>query len=129
MPLIINDKRIDSISGPISFTLLKPKKYVFDELKKEGTRLPIMMLFGDEHFSSEHMCNSCSCSLGNKGCCMPIYSDEFLQLIDSLATKEHPVDFNIEGFLSQKLKDRIKSDDEDGIKYYKGVAKEKNTPM
>ncbi len=108
MPLIINDKRIDRISGPVSFSLLKPKKYVFDKLKKEGVRLPIMMLFGDRHYSEEQQCDTCTCS--SEGCCMPVYSEDFLQLIDSLSTKEHPIDFNIEGFVGKKTRELLKND-------------------
>ena len=110
MPLIINDKVIDKLSGPIAFSLIKPKKKAFDTLKKEGTRLPIMMLFGDMHFSAEHQCESCTCSLKNRGCCMPVYSDEFLKIIDSLATKENPVDFSIEDFVTGEKRESLKKE-------------------
>ena len=98
--MLIKDKKIERISGPVSFALLKPKKFIFDELKKEGVHLPIFMLFGDEHFSTEKQCEKCTCdgSSSYKGCCMPIYSNEFLRLIDSMATTEYPIDFGIEGF-------------------------------
>ena len=96
--MFIKDKKISSISGPVSFGLLKPKKFIFEELKKEGVHLPIFMLFGDIHFSYEHQCEKCSCNLQDRSCCMPVYSNEFLRLIDSMATKEHPIDFGIEGF-------------------------------
>ena len=41
--MLINNKKIDRISGPVSFALLKPKMFIFDELKKEGVHLPIFM--------------------------------------------------------------------------------------
>ncbi len=103
--MLIKDKKIDRISGPVSFALLKPKKFIFDELKKEGVHLPIFMLFGDVHFSGKYQCEKCTCEgsssafgSSSAGCCMPIYSNEFLRLIDSMATKKHPIDFGIEGF-------------------------------
>ncbi len=96
--MLIKDKKIASISGPVSFALLKPKKFIFDDLKKEGVHLPIFMLFGDYHFSDDFQCENCSCNLEDRSCCMPVYSDEFLRFIDSMATKEYPIDFGIEGF-------------------------------
>ena len=96
--MLIKDKKIASISGPVSFALLKPKKFIFDDLKKEGVHLPIFMLFGDYHFSDDFQCENCSCNLEDRSCCMPVYSEEFLRFIDSMATKEYPIDFGIEGF-------------------------------
>ena len=110
MPLIINDKRIDKLSGPVTFSLIKPKKRVFDALKKEGVRLPIIMLFGDIHFSADYQCESCTCSHINRSCCMPVYSNEFLKIIDSLATKEHPVDFSIESFVTGERREKLKKE-------------------
>ena len=96
--MLINNKKIDRISGPVSFALLKPKMFIFEELKKEGVHLPIFMLFGDVHLSDEKQCEKCSCKLEDSSCCMPIYSEDFLKLIDNMATKEYPIDFGIEGF-------------------------------
>lgn len=45
MVLIINDKKISKISGPVGYTLLKPKKKVFNDLLKEGVRLPLIFFF------------------------------------------------------------------------------------
>ncbi len=128
MPLTINDKVIDKLSGPISFSLLKPKKRVFDNLKKEGVRLPIMMLFGDIHYSAEKQCEKCTCSLINRGCCMPVYSEEFLQLIDSIATKDNPVDFSLEDFTTgkymEKIKNELKSNKYNSEKYNTSIPME-----
>jgi len=106
--MLINNRKIDRISGPVSFALLKPKKFIFDELKKEGVHLPIFMLFGDVHYSNEYQCNNCTCNESSAfGCCMPIYSNEFLRLIDSISTPENPVDFGIEGFYAGKYKEEV----------------------
>jgi hypothetical protein len=104
--MLINNRKIDRISGPVSFALLKPKKFIFDELKKEGVHLPIFMLFGDVHFSDKYQCNNCTCDGGS--CCMPIYSNEFLRLIDSISTPENPVDFGIEGFYAGVNKQNLR---------------------
>jgi hypothetical protein len=117
--MLIKDKKIDRISGPVSFALLKPKKFIFDELKKEGVHLPIFMLFGDVHFSDKYQCNNCTCNGGSSavGCCMPIYSNEFLRLIDSISTNEYPVDFGIEGFYAGVEKQNLRY--EDNLKLFK----------
>ncbi len=127
MPLVIGDKQISKISGPIGFSLLKPKKDVFNKLKSEGIRLPIIMMFGDHHFSDKYQCNMCTCSTDSRECCLPVYSDEFLTLLDSLATKNNPVDFSIEGFYAGKIREDVKTDE--SRKISKKIAIEKNTPM
>jgi hypothetical protein len=128
MPLVIGEKQISKISGPIGFSLLKPKKDVFNKLKSEGVRLPIIMMFGDHHFSDKYQCNMCACSTDSKECCLPVYSDEFLSLLDSMATKKDPIDFSIEGFFAGNLRENyIKT--EKGRISDKKYAKEKNTPM
>jgi len=119
--MLINNKKIDRISGPVSFSLLKPKMFIFDELKKEGVRLPIFMLFGDVHFSDKHQCNNCTC-VDSSSCCLPIYSDEFLRIIDSIATPENPVDFGIEGFYAGKQKENLKN--ENTLKYFRTLNKD-----
>ena len=119
--MIINNKKIDRISGPVSFSLLKPKMFIFDELKKEGVRLPIFMLFGDVHFSDKHQCNNCTC-VDSSSCCLPIYSENFLRIIDSIATPENPVDFGIEGFYAGKQKENLKN--ENTLKYFRTLNKD-----
>ena len=44
--MLIKDKKIDRISGPVSFALLKPKKFIFDELKKEGKKQRTILYAG-----------------------------------------------------------------------------------
>lgn len=73
------------------------------------------MLFGDEHFSLKYQCDNCDCT--SEGCCMPIYSNEFLRLIDSMATPEHPIDFGIEGYRSKRVREELRK--EEVLKKYK----------
>jgi hypothetical protein len=61
MPLQLGSKRIDNISGPISFDLLKPPLSLYREYKQMNTNAPIFMLFGDVHNSTSGMCQNCSC--------------------------------------------------------------------
>jgi hypothetical protein len=98
MPLLVKDLTIDSITGPVSMTLLVPEPDLVNAVKRN---VPIVMLFGDEHFSEEGYCSQCSCNLKQKHCCYEIWSKEFLQVFDSLATKDKPIDFYIETFTNK----------------------------
>lgn len=93
MPIIINNQTIDKISGPVSIYVLKPKETYFRDLKKNDVYAPIFMLFGDEHFSLEGLCEPCE----DSSTCYVFYKERFLKLIDSLAEPEYPIDFFIEG--------------------------------
>ncbi len=126
--MLIKDKKIASISGPVSFALLKPKKFIFDDLKKEGVHLPIFMLFGDIHFSDDFQCDKCSCNLKDRSCCMPIYSEEFLRLIDSMATKEYPIDFGMEGFSLEGDRELFEKYGEKAAKYFKELEDKGSIP-
>lgn len=116
--MLIKDTKVSRISGPVGFSLIKPKKSIFNEFKQHGIHLPIMILFGDIHNSSENLCNSCTC--GKKGCCMAVYEDKFLQLLDSIATPEFPIDFGVEMYLTSTDKKYLK--DENIVKYQKETA-------
>ena len=50
MPLVIDGNRINKISGPVSMSILTPKK---SEL---FPNLPVYMLFGDVHNDRKNMC-------------------------------------------------------------------------
>lgn len=112
MPLIIKDKTIDHISGPVSFIALKPKN---------NLNLPIIMLFGDIHFSIKGMCDC------KKEGCYKIYDSSFLQIIDSLSTSDHPVDFNIESWMLKYQREQLK--EETFILKYKELAKKSKHPI
>lgn len=89
--LLIKDKLINKISGPVSFFILTPNS---KGIEKCNTKLPIFFLFGDVHGSDSNLCKDCNCSV--ESCCHFIADKDFLQTIDSIATKEFPIDINIE---------------------------------
>uniref|UniRef100_A0A6C0I0D9 Uncharacterized protein n=1 Tax=viral metagenome TaxID=1070528 RepID=A0A6C0I0D9_9ZZZZ len=77
--LIIHNTIIQKLSGPISFYYLKPD---YNRIAKEDIKKhPLIILFGDEHRSFDHICDPCDISNG----CYRLDSPEFLQVIDSLA--------------------------------------------
>lgn len=92
MPVIINGTPVDKISGPISMYILTPKK---NELFKN---LPVYMLFGDHHTSTENTCDFKDPNTYN------IYDINFLSLLNSVATSKEPIDFYIEGGDLHKFK-------------------------
>ena len=97
--ILLNNVLINKISGPTSLIILKPKIKDY-----EKRRLPIFILFGDVHRSNENLCHKCFCGIKNKNCCYPIYSKSFLKILDSLGTdKNYPIDFSIEGGISENL--------------------------
>jgi hypothetical protein len=89
--LMINNKLVSSISGPISMCYLKPKM-----VKQTGIDFPLIILFGDQHFGVDKMCRNCTCV--NNNCCYKIHDENFLQNIDKLSSDKYPVDFYIEHF-------------------------------
>jgi hypothetical protein len=95
----LEEANVKKISGPVSFYLLTPNKDKFLQFKKKGVKLPILFLFGDEHYSSSKMCDNCGCSVNDKlngNCCYEIGSPDFLKLMDSMATLSRPVNFFVE---------------------------------
>jgi hypothetical protein len=86
--IIIYNKRIRQISGPISFYYLKPKQSTITNY------FPLIILFGDQHRSFDHICNPCN----TENSCYRIDSKEFLQVIDKLGTlgPNIAIDFYIE---------------------------------
>ena len=97
--IVLGNKLISSISGPVYISILKPSTYLYNTM-----RAPIFVLFGDKHGSKENLCTECVCI--DKPCCYPVYSDEFLKIIDNLARDpKYPVDFSIEsGIKNSKTK-------------------------
>jgi hypothetical protein len=91
--LKINDTIIKRISGPVSLTILEPIE----------ENLPLIMLFGDVHFSNSYLCENCNHSVN----CYDIQDNDFLKLFDELARiKNLNIDFNLEhGFDIETEKD------------------------
>ena len=94
----ISDKNIKSISGPVNMTYLRPMD------KNNANYLPLIILFGDLHFSKEGMCDPCTCTYDSEKCCYSLSDPAFLKLLDKLVFSEkHPIDFYIETSLSGNL--------------------------
>ena len=109
--LKINGEIIKKISGPVSFTILKPDivsyKYLYNEEKeiydeetgretklKRETKLPLIILFGDHHFSLDDRCDPCK----NADNCFNIYDEQFLSKLNEISNENHPVEFYAETF-------------------------------
>jgi hypothetical protein len=84
---------VESLSGPVSFYYLRPTKKVYD--RGHGKYFPLIVLFGDIHFSFENICDPCVCN-GKKRCCHKLSDPNFLRKLDTLSTSKHPVDFYTE---------------------------------
>ncbi len=116
MSLTINNLTIDKLSGPASFLLLKPKKDFINKLKNiNSISPPIIIIFGDSHWSQENMCDPCNNDLN----CFRIYDWKFLLEVDNLS-KHFQVDWFSEYFYSsEKRKIILDMAQEDGYKYTK----------
>ena len=107
MPIIINNININSISGPVSFHFLEPNILKFREFKKYGVHIPMIILFGDYHLSGEE-CDNCYCV--DNECCFPVYSEDFLKLLDSLSSPTKPIDISVETFPDDETRRGISLD-------------------
>jgi hypothetical protein len=87
---------VESLSGPVSFYYLRPKRNVYEE--GHGQYFPLIVLFGDAHFSLEKTCDPCVCS-HDQTCCYSLSDPNFLRKLDTLA-EHHPIDFYTETMLS-----------------------------
>jgi hypothetical protein len=87
---------IKSLSGPVSFYYLRPKKEVYDD--GNGKYFPLIVLFGDIHRSLEGKCDPCVCDSESETCCYKLSDPDFLEKIDTLASV-YPIDFYTETFL------------------------------
>ena len=88
---------IESVSGPVSFYYLRPTKQVYND--GNGQYFPLIVLFGDAHFSLANTCNPCVCK-DKKRCCYKLSDPDFLRKLDTLSDPEHPVDFFTETLVS-----------------------------
>ncbi len=92
---IVNNHVIESISGPVYMSVLKPKLTFYKQMKA-----PIFILFGDIHTKITNTCVQCSCSI-DKSCCYSVYSKDFLKLIDDISKDpKYPTDFYLEAALT-----------------------------
>jgi len=83
----IDGEIVNDLSGPISFELLEPKKETF--YKYPGMYPPVVLLFGDAHWSYTATCEDPTYKISNSN---------FLKLLNQLSTTEYPIDMNIEHF-------------------------------
>ena len=98
MPLHTQGYTIDRLSGPIEAHLLQPKR----EYKQS---LPILFLLGDRHNSMTQLCKNCECKgPGDPNCCLEVFSDTFLKLLDQLA-QDRKVSFYTEFFEPKREKE------------------------
>jgi hypothetical protein len=98
MPLRTQGYTIDRLSGPIEAHLLQPKR----EYKQS---LPILFMLGDRHNSMSQLCKNCECKgAGDSNCCLEIFSDTFLKLLDQLA-QDRKVSFYTEFFEPRNQKE------------------------
>lgn len=95
----IGDTIVTSLTGPVSFYYLKPSKHVSPS---EVKFFPLIVLFGDYHFSRQGSCENCTCPNSheeNGKCCYSISDHIFLKLLDTLGNNS-PIDFYKETFLA-----------------------------
>jgi hypothetical protein len=113
--LQIGKTTVSHISGPVSAHLLKPTPEFFEKMSSEGVPPPLLLLFGDYHFSRKNICDSCTCEHSKSSerfderCCYPIASDALWKLFDSIATKSHPIHVNLESFVPKEIKEKVDS--------------------
>jgi hypothetical protein len=107
MPIKINEKTINKISGPVSMYILYP----IAEYLKFNPFAPIFILFGDEHHSNERYC---AYEEEYKDSNYKIFDINFLQLLSNAVDgkdeikENNLVDFYVEGG-DMHLMDIIKS--------------------
>lgn len=102
----IGDKIISNISGPVVCYYLKPTEEIFEIFKNYGIELPMLLLFGDVHGSSDEMCTDCE----NTNGCYRIYDENLLKLLDTLSSDKYPVDFYVE--TSEELYEKYNSEEQ-----------------
>jgi hypothetical protein len=94
MPLLIGDKKVTRISGPVSMHILCPKRD--SEYIKLFPKAPILILFGDYHFSDEAYCKI---NEADKDTLIHyhIYNTEFLKLFSEKVGEDNIIDLYLEG--------------------------------
>ena len=95
---LIDGNKINKISGPVVCYYLVPDESTYETYRSKNIYLPLLLLFGDYHSSTNKMCKPCDQS----DACYKIYDKELLKLLDSLSTDKDPVDFYVETFMDEK---------------------------
>ena len=107
MSFIINHKKINQISGPVSLHILKPELSFYNYFKEQyNIHTPIFILFGDIHDSKKYQCKTCKYDINKKSYCYHVYDKEFLQLLDNMSEQKYPIDFFI---ASEKIINYVKA--------------------
>ncbi len=78
---------IQQISGPVSMYYLKPKDDAYEAYRKEGITLPLVLLFGDRHYSREGACQPCT-----EPTCTTLTGRPWIHVLEGLGTV-YPIDF------------------------------------
>jgi len=93
--LFLNEKPYKNISGPISFYILKPK------VNMSKYKLPLIILFGDEHFSDNYQCTTNKNNLN--------LIENFLNNIEDVSVRyKYKIDFFMELGTNLKNEDNNK---------------------
>lgn len=80
MSLVFNDKIVNEFSGPTTIQILVPKKDQYEKfLTNKKVHLPVLIMFGDYHFSKDNICETKEDKVN-----VNIFDKEFLKLIDSM---------------------------------------------
>jgi len=113
MPLIINNKHVNKISGPVSMYLLYPKIEYTDIAKNKYA--PIFILFGDSHGGVKNYCNP---DEGEDKGYYKVYDVNFLKLFSDAMegneeknVKSEIIDFYVEGGDAHITKFKKRDDD------------------
>jgi hypothetical protein len=94
MPLTLGQLQFNKLNGPVSFRCLKPTTKLSQTL---GRHLPILMLLGDSHYSRKNLCEKESKEI------LSVFTALFLRILDSIGTKECPVEYYLEAFFPPEL--------------------------
>ena len=100
--LQIGGIKIEKISGPVSFCILKPTQKFLEFA--EDDQIPMQILLGDEHYSFEHTCGTLDAEhvLTTNSVIVSNFAQNWFRLLDSICTEQHPIDYFIESFVPFK---------------------------
>ena len=87
--LTVGLEQLLAISGPVSFTVLTPINQFHNSTS------PIIVLLGDNHLGSGAMCDTSDICEMYQDRCISTVSVEWYRLLDSISSKERPVDYMV----------------------------------